>query len=70
MLFSCPFPISALALSPSQWKVMGAPASTNGPSADLKAAIDTAFGSIDEMKTKVSIPCVCTLLVLLSDMFF
>lgn len=34
------------------WKVLGPPASTNGPSADLKAAIDAAFGSIDEMKTK------------------
>lgn len=34
------------------WKVMAAPSTTNGPSADLKAAIDAAFGSMDEMKTK------------------
>jgi Fe-Mn family superoxide dismutase len=34
------------------WKVMAAPSTTNGPSADLKAAIDSAFGSMDEMKTK------------------
>ncbi len=25
---------------------------TNGPSAELKAAIDEAFGSLDEMKAK------------------
>jgi len=34
------------------WKVMGRPTDNNGPSADVKAAIDTAFGSVDEMKTK------------------
>lgn len=34
------------------WKVLGAPGSNNGPSADLKAAIDESFGSLDELKTK------------------
>eukprot|EP00884_Botryococcus_braunii_P023036 jgi/Botrbrau1/9416/Bobra.0252s0041.2 len=34
------------------WKVLGAPGGNNGPSAELKAAIDEAFGSIDELKTK------------------
>lgn len=34
------------------WKVMTSPANTNGPSAELKAAIDASFGSIDEMKSK------------------
>jgi len=34
------------------WKAMCAPSTTNGPSAELKKAIDTAFGSMDEMKTK------------------
>jgi Fe-Mn family superoxide dismutase len=34
------------------WKVMTAPSNTNGPSAELKAAIDSAFGSVDEMKNK------------------
>lgn len=34
------------------WKVLAAPSSTNGPSSDLKEAIDKAFGSIDEMKTQ------------------
>lgn len=34
------------------WKVMTKPSETNGPSADLKSAIDGAFGSLDEMKTK------------------
>ena len=34
------------------WKVMGAPSDNNGPSDVLKAAIDGAFGSIDEMKAK------------------
>ena len=31
---------------------MTAPSSTNGPSADLKAAVDASFGSVDEMKAK------------------
>jgi Fe-Mn family superoxide dismutase len=34
------------------WKVMTAPSNTNGPSAELKAAIDASFGSLDEMKAK------------------
>ncbi|KAG1666052.1 hypothetical protein FOA52_006926 [Chlamydomonas sp. UWO 241] len=34
------------------WKAMCAPSSTNGPTAALKAAIDSAFGSMDEMKAK------------------
>eukprot|EP00798_Chlamydomonas_sp_ICE-L_P001138 gene1138-32497_t len=34
------------------WKVMTAPSDTNGASTELKAAIDSAFGSSDEMKTK------------------
>ncbi len=34
------------------WKVMGKPGDNNGPSADLKAAIDSSFGSLDEMKSK------------------
>lgn len=34
------------------WRIMGNPTATNGPSAELKAAIDSAFGSLDEMKTK------------------
>jgi superoxide dismutase, Fe-Mn family len=34
------------------WKIMGAPSDNNGPSDALKAAIDQAFGSIDEMKAK------------------
>jgi Fe-Mn family superoxide dismutase len=33
-------------------QVMAAPGSTNGPSAELKAAIDSAFGSLDTMKEK------------------
>lgn len=33
------------------WKVMGAPSDTNGPSAELKAAIDKAFGSMDQMQS-------------------
>lgn len=28
------------------------PSNTNGPSGDLKAAIDSAFGSLDELKSK------------------
>ena len=31
---------------------MTAPSNTNGPSTELKAAIDTNFGSLDELKTK------------------
>lgn len=31
---------------------MANPSSTNGASGDLKAAIDTSFGSIDDMKAK------------------
>jgi superoxide dismutase len=34
------------------WKVMGKPGDNNGPSADLKAAIDSAFGSLDALKSK------------------
>lgn len=34
------------------WRVMGGPAESNGPSSELKAAIDAAFGSSDEMKAK------------------
>lgn len=34
------------------WKVMAKPGSDNGPSAELKEAIDAAFGAVDEMKTK------------------
>ena len=28
------------------------PSNSNGPSADLKEAIDSSFGSLDELKTK------------------
>lgn len=34
------------------WKVMTNPSSTNGPSAALKEAIDSSFGSLDEFKSK------------------
>jgi Fe-Mn family superoxide dismutase len=34
------------------WKVLTSPSNTNGPSSELKAAIDESFGSLDEMKTK------------------
>lgn len=34
------------------WKVLGAPSSTNGPSEELKAAIDSSFGALDDCKTK------------------
>lgn len=34
------------------WEVMGKPTDSNGPSTELKAAIDKAFGSVDEMKTQ------------------
>ena len=39
-------------LSSLHTQVMTAPSSTNGPSADLKAAVDASFGSVDEMKAK------------------
>lgn len=34
------------------WQVMGKSSDNNGPSSDLKGAIDSAFGSLDELKTK------------------
>lgn len=34
------------------WKVMTAPSNSNGPSAELKSVIDSAFGSVDTMKEK------------------
>jgi Fe-Mn family superoxide dismutase len=34
------------------WSVLAGPTDSNGPSAELKAGIDSAFGSLDEMKTK------------------
>jgi Fe-Mn family superoxide dismutase len=34
------------------WTVMGAPSDTNGAGGELKAAIEGAFGSLDEMKAK------------------
>ncbi|KAF5833024.1 manganese superoxide dismutase [Dunaliella salina] len=34
------------------WKVMTKPSNSNGPSAELKAAIDKAFGSMEAMKEK------------------
>ena len=34
------------------WKIMGHPTGNNGPSGDLKAAIDESFGSMDEFKNK------------------
>jgi Fe-Mn family superoxide dismutase len=34
------------------WTVMGAPTDTNGVSGELKAAIEAAFGSVDEMKAR------------------
>ncbi|KAK9829030.1 hypothetical protein WJX72_003498 [[Myrmecia] bisecta] len=34
------------------WKIMTSPSNTNGPSGELKAAIESAFGSVDEMKNK------------------
>ncbi len=39
------------------WKVLTSPSNTNGPSAELKAAIDESFGSLDEMKTKFNQVC-------------
>ena len=32
--------------------MLAPPSTTNGPSAELKAALDSSFGSIDEMKAK------------------
>lgn len=34
------------------WKVLGPPTDSNGPSAELKAAIDASFGSLDKLKAK------------------
>lgn len=34
------------------WKAMCGPTDSNGPSAELKAAIDEAFGSVDAMKAQ------------------
>ena len=34
------------------WKVMTNPSNSNGPSSELKSAIDSSFGSLDELKTK------------------
>ena len=34
------------------WNIMTSPSNTNGPSADLKEAIDSSFGSLDELKSK------------------
>lgn len=34
------------------WKIMTNPTNTNGPAGDLKGAIESAFGSVDEMKNK------------------
>lgn len=34
------------------WKGMTNPSNTNGPTSEVKSAIDSAFGSVDEMKTK------------------
>ena len=31
---------------------MTSPSNSNGPSADLKEAIDASFGSLDELKSK------------------
>ncbi len=31
---------------------MGPPGGNNGPSAELKSAIDSSFGSLDELKSK------------------
>lgn len=31
---------------------MGAPGDNNGPSAELKSAIDSSFGSLDELQSK------------------
>ncbi|KAJ9511651.1 mitochondrial Mn superoxide dismutase [Haematococcus lacustris] len=34
------------------WKIMTAPTNSNGPSDELKAAVDASFGSMDVMKEK------------------
>nr|QBH71921.1 Mn superoxide dismutase variant MnSOD1 [Trebouxia lynnae] len=34
------------------WKAMTNPSNTNGPSSEVKSAVESAFGSVDEMKTK------------------
>lgn len=34
------------------WKIMTNPSNTNGPSSDVKSAIESSFGSVDELKTK------------------
>jgi Fe-Mn family superoxide dismutase len=34
------------------WKVMTNPSNTNGPSSTLSEAIDSSFGSLDELKNK------------------
>jgi Fe-Mn family superoxide dismutase len=34
------------------WNIMTSPSNSNGPSAALKEAIDSSFGSVDELKTK------------------
>ena len=33
------------------WQVMGKPGDNNGPSAELKSAIDASFGSLDKLKS-------------------
>eukprot|EP00803_Ostreobium_quekettii_P005768 evm.model.scf_957.5 EVM.evm.TU.scf_957.5 scf_957:45918-46559(-) len=34
------------------WQVMTSPSNTNGPSAELKGAIEAAFGSVDQMQSQ------------------
>ena len=34
------------------WNIMTSPSNSNGPSSTLKEAIDSSFGSLDELKTK------------------
>jgi Fe-Mn family superoxide dismutase len=34
------------------WKVMTGPTNSNGPSEELKTAVDASFGSLDELKAK------------------
>lgn len=34
------------------WKAMANPSNSNGPSSEVKSAVESAFGSVDEMKTK------------------
>lgn len=33
-------------------QIMTNPSNTNGPSSDVKSAIESSFGSVDELKTK------------------